>query len=298
VAFAEESRGRFREIADFLRRCRARTTPEQVGLTAGRRQRLTGLRREQVAQLAGISEAWYARLEQGSEHGVSGQVLNSVADALRLEPVERGYLLALAADARLLPEPDEETLTGLRQLVDCLDAVPAFVVGPRWDILVWNRAAGALYGLEAMPADRRNVLWLLFGSPHVAAMTDDWEAQARATVAEFRLAWARHLEQPCFTELISELSAHAPLFGEWWLEHDVRATLARRRTYRHPVVGCLQVNMHLMRVHNPAELWQVIVTPQPGTGADARLRQLVKLSYGTLASILCSASAAMAALAS
>ena len=145
---------RFRVVADFLRRCRERTTPAQVGLTAGRRQRVRGLRREQVAQLAGISETWYARLEQGRERGVSVQVLHSIADALNLEPVEREYLLTLVTATRAAPRPTDETLAALQHFADCLDAMPAFVVGPRWDILVWNRATSLLFGnLDVMPEE-------------------------------------------------------------------------------------------------------------------------------------------------
>lgn len=297
MTLATQNRTRFQELADFLRKCRARTSPKDVGLVPGRRQRLPGLRREQVAQLASISEAWYARLEQGSERGVSAQVLHAVADAIHMEPVEREYLLRLAGGPHRPPEASAETLAALDRLVGCIGSVPAFVVGPRWDILVWNQAASALYGgLEALPAERRNVLWLVFGTPDVAAMTDDWTAQARATVAQFRLSWAHSLEDPCYEALVAELCAQSELFGRWWADHDVRPALARQRTYRHPAVGCLQVEMHLFRVHDPAELWQVIVAPQPGTGTDARLRQLIARTCTALTTVLCGAGATATAM--
>jgi transcriptional regulator with XRE-family HTH domain len=272
-----DNRVRFREVADFLRRCRERTTPAQVGLTAGRLQRVSGLRREQVAQLAGISETWYARLEQGRERGVSGQVLHSIADALGLEPVEREYLLALAVAAQIAPPPTDETLAALRRFASCLDAMPAFVVGPRWDILVWNRAASLLLGdLDTMPEERRNVLWLVFDNPALVAMIEDWEDQARATLAQFRLSWARHLNQPRFAELVDTLSARSPELARWWAEHDVRPRLSRRRSYVHPLVGRLEIELHVFRVHDPAELWQVTFAPVPETGTAELLRQLVR----------------------
>jgi transcriptional regulator with XRE-family HTH domain len=280
VTLPGNGRLRFRALADFLRRCRVRTAPERVGLTAGRRQRLAGLRREQVAQLAGISEAWYARLEQGREHGVSRQVLHGIADALRLEPVERTYLFALAGGPGALSEPTDTTLATLSQLLRCLDTVPALIAGPRWDILLWNRAAGALYGgLDTLPKEHRNVLWLTFGSPLVLSMVDDWERQARALIAQFRLAWAHHLEEPAFGALVETLSACSPHFAAWWAEHDVRPALVRERTYHHPLVGRLFLDLHLARVHDPAVLWQAILTPQPATGTEARLRQLVDRTY-------------------
>jgi len=294
-ALVIDNRARFRAVAEFLRRCRERTTPDRVGLTAGRRQRLHGLRREQVAQLAGISETWYARLEQGRERGVSSVVLHSLADALQLEPIEREYLLTLSREAPPAPPPTDESLAALQRFVSCLDIMPAFVVGPRWDILVWNRATSVLFGdLDAVPDSRRNVLWLLFDAPGLVATSDDWESQAHAALAQFRLSWARHLEQPQFTALIDDLSAHSPLVARWWAEHDVRARLSRHRAYVHPVIGRLEVERHVFRVHDAAELWQITYTPTSGTGTAERLRAL--LNGGTSRAIvgLSAASSALA----
>jgi transcriptional regulator with XRE-family HTH domain len=274
-----DSRARFRAVAEFLRRCRERTTPDQVGLTAGRRQRLHGLRREQVAQLAGISETWYARLEQGRERGVSSLVLHSLADALRLETVEREYLIALASSTDPTPLPTEESLAALQRFVSCLDTMPALVLGARWDILVWNPIASLLFGgLDALPPARRNILWLVFGTPSLRTMLDDWEAQAHETLAQFRLAWARHLDEPRFTELIDDLSAHSPELARWWAEHDVRHRLSRQRSYVHPTIGKLVLEMHVFRVYDPAELWLVTFAPLPGTGTAERLSGLVEQS--------------------
>jgi transcriptional regulator with XRE-family HTH domain len=289
--------GRFRVVADFLRRCRERTTPAKVGLTAGRLQRVPGLRREQVAQLAGISETWYARIEQGRERGVSVQVLLSIADGLGLEPIEREYLLALATPADAAPEPSDETVAALRRFVDSLGTMPAFVVGPCWDVLVWNRATGVLFGdLDALPEERRNVLWLVFANQALAAMTKDWEEQARATLAQFRLSWARHLDQPRFVELVESLSAHSSQLAAWWAEHDVRPRPSRRRSYTHPVVGALELELHVFRVHDPAELWQVVFTPVPETGTAERFRQLLERNAPRLLTVLSAASSAIAPL--
>jgi transcriptional regulator with XRE-family HTH domain len=272
-----EREARFRDIADFLSRCRKRTTPGQVGLTAGLRQRLRGLRREQVAQLAGISETWYSRLEQGRQRGVSHQVLNSIATALQLDPVEREYLLLLASEPRPVRQPTADVLHSLQQFVESQELVPAFVLGPRWDILVWNQAASSLFGdLGRLPAGRRNVLWLVFGTPVVAQMVGDWEPQARATLAQFRLSWARHRDQREFSELVQALSAASPEFRRWWVDHDVRPRPARRRAYEHPVAGRLEVEMQLFRVHDEAELWYVVFAPVAGSGTQARLRELIR----------------------
>ena len=116
--------------------------------------------------------------------------------------------------------------------------MPAFVVGPRWDILVWNRATSLLFGdLDVMSEEQRNVLWLVFSHSALAAMSEDWDVQARATLAQFRLSWARHLDQPRFVELVESLSAHSFQLAAWWAQHDVRPRLSRRRSYAHPIAG-------------------------------------------------------------
>ena len=286
---------RFRAVAEFLRRCRKRITPEQAGVSRGRRQRGPGLRREQVAQLAGISETWYARLEQGREHGVSVQVLHSLADALRLELPEREYLLTLTTAHDEAPSPSEESLASLARLMRALDDLPSMVVDACWDVLVWSRAASRLFpSLDTLPPARRNALWLVFAEPEVGQMASDWEGQARAMVAQFRLAWARHVEHPRFDELVADLSLHSSEFACWWGEHDVRARLTRYRVYEHPIVGRLDVERHVLRILDPAELWQVMFVPVPGTESAARLRRLTTDCLAALGTIVTAISIGLA----
>ena len=163
--------------------------------------------------------------------------------------------------------------------------MPGLVVGSRWDILAWNRAAEVLFGgLAALPEERRNVLWLIFGNPLLSGMIEDWPTQARAILAQFRLSWARHLHQPSFSDLIDELSAASPELAAWWAEHDVRPRLSRRRSYVHPTAGPLEIDLHVFRVHDGSELWQVVFAPVPGTGTRERLRRLIdEQSIGLLA---------------
>ena len=124
-------------------------------------------------------------------------------------------------------------------------------------------------------------------------MTEDWDVQARATLAQFRLSWARHLDQPRFVELVESLSAHSSQLAAWWAEHDVRPRPSRRRSYAHPIAGRIEFELHVSRVHDPAELWQVVFTPVPETGTADRLRQLLERIAPRLLAVVSTASSAV-----
>src|SRR5690242_2532234 len=185
-------------LADFLRKRRASLSPAEVGLPAGLRRRTPGLRREEVAQLANIGISWYVWLEQGREVHPSVQVLECLAQALRLTPNERRHLFLLAGQP--LPPPlspaEENVGPALHQLLDDLNPSPAYILGRRYDYLAWNRAADALFAISDILADTssphaQNMVWRLFTSPTTRARPN-WEMVARATLAEFRTASARY----------------------------------------------------------------------------------------------------------
>src|SRR5947209_4633776 len=182
-------------LAAFLRQRRARLSPADVGLPPGIRRRTAGLRREEVAQLANIGTSWYVWLEQGRDVHPSAQVLESLAQALRLTVNERRHLFLLAGQALPPPlvSPEEESASlALQQMLDDLNPTPAYVMGRRYDYLAWNTAADGLFSLsEASPPYGRNLVWRLFTSPTMQAQPN-WEQLARGTLGEFRSASARH----------------------------------------------------------------------------------------------------------
>jgi transcriptional regulator with XRE-family HTH domain len=220
------------ELADFLRTRRAAVTPEQVGLPTGGRRRTPGLRREELAQLAGVGLSWYTWLEQGRDVRPSAQVLDALARALALDAAERAHLFHLARVELPLPEADypREAPPELAVLVAALDPHPAWLINPRTDVLAWNRAATvAIADFDAMPPDRRNLLWWLFTN---LRDDDGWETTARNTLARFRAEHARRAGDPSFTELIDELTASSAHFAAWWTAHEVLEEQVGTKTAR------------------------------------------------------------------
>lgn len=194
-------------LADFLRTRRARLTPAELGLPTRGRRRTPGLRREEVAELANIGVSWYTLLEQGQDVHPSTSVLESLAQALRLTPAEEHHLFLLAGytfPAQGETE-EEELMPALQTVVDALTPHPAFVIGRRWDLLTWNRAAGWLFHFEKpYPPYSRNVIWRYFHR-EFHSLDRDWEAQAQNLVAQFRADYARYPGDPSFQALLRDL---------------------------------------------------------------------------------------------
>src|SRR5215469_4542320 len=206
--------GRRQELAGFLPSRRERIAPEQVGLPPASRRRTPGLRREEVAILAGVGVTWYTWLEQGRDINASPQVLDAVARTLLLDPHEREHLFRLAdvpdgngqAECRTLPPTAQ-------LLLDQLEPFPACIRNARFDILAWNQAFDTLLGpLADLPFEERNSLWLLFTSESCRSATLDWEEGTRRMVAEYRAAMAEHLAEPAWKCLVSRLSTASPEF--------------------------------------------------------------------------------------
>jgi transcriptional regulator with XRE-family HTH domain len=264
------------ELADFLRTRRARLTPADVGLPAGAHRHTPGLRREEVAVLAGISEAWYTWLERARDIRPSAQVLDSIAHALRLDAEDRAYLHMLAQGDRP-PEPPEETISpALQRMLDGFAAGPAFVSGRRTDILAWNEAADAIYDFTADPPEERNGLWRVFMNAHVRSMSSDWEHGARLMLSEFRATAARYPGDPAFAELIARLKAASPEFCAWWPEHDVHGRPAGRVELHHPQAGLLVLERMTLHVHDHPDLKVQVYTSLPEAGTPAKLQALVQ----------------------
>jgi transcriptional regulator with XRE-family HTH domain len=275
------------ELSEFLRTRRARLQPEDVGLPYfGARRRVPGLRREELAQLAGVSAAYYTRLEQGNAHNVSAAVLEAIADALRLDRAEREHLEHLAKPAprrgRTATVRPERVRPQLQHLLDAMDSVPAYVLGRRCDILAWNRMAGALLGdFASLPPEQRNIAWLVFMDPASHDLYLDWESKARDVVAGLRMHAGRSPDDPRLAALIGELSVKSPAFRQWWAAHDVRGTGPCTKELHHPVVGRLSLVNESMVL--PADGGQMLVTyaAEPGSPSAEALRLLASWSATT-----------------
>jgi transcriptional regulator with XRE-family HTH domain len=266
------------ELRDFLRSRRARITPEEAGLapSAGAR-RVPGLRREEVAQLAGVSVDYYVRLERGRGLHVSEAVLDAVARALRLNEDERGHLFAVARPTRgrSRPLPAQRVRQGLYRILDTLTEVPALVIGRRTDVLAANRLARALYtDFEALPHRERNMSRFIFLDPAARALYPDWEGVARSGVATLHLYAGRHPDDPRLAELIGELSLRDEDFRRWWAEHDVLRRTYGAKHLHHPVVGDLVLDYEALAVTGDPDQTLGIYTAEPGSPSHEALRLL------------------------
>jgi transcriptional regulator with XRE-family HTH domain len=239
------------ELRAFLRSRRARLSPADVGLPEdGGRRRTPGLRREEVAALAGVGVSWYTWLEQGRDINPSPEVLDALARALRLDPTERRTLFALARTELPLTDDvadtDPEGLGDIGQLVDLVESLhpnPAYLLGPMTRILAWNRAAAAVLGShDHLPPDKRYLLWLLMVDPGEDGMTPQREATARNSLGRFRAEYARHAGEQEYEEFLAQIREHSVRFREWWDEHEVIETQRGTKIIEHPRLGTLRLH--------------------------------------------------------
>jgi transcriptional regulator with XRE-family HTH domain len=227
---------RQKEIAHFLRSRRARLKPRDAGLRSGMRRRTPGLRREEVAELAGIGAGWYTFLEQGRDVRPSEGTLRRIAKALRLDPTEEGYLLNLALEPPPPPRGQAVTPADLAGVIQTIMS-PALVLGPGWDFLSYNEALDALLDLPYCPY--RNVLQLAF-SPEYRVFNSNWEQRARHLVHVFRAQNAASLGDPRVGVVVEDLEKRSPQFREWWADLGLAEETSGRWAYDHPFVGSLQ----------------------------------------------------------
>jgi len=240
------------ELRAFLRSRRARLSPADVGLPdTGGARRTPGLRREEVAVLAGVGVSWYTWLEQGRDINPSPDVLDALARALRLDAAERRTLFALARTELPLADDvagsDPEQLDGdigqLIALADSLHPNPAYLLGPMTRILAWNRAAAVVLGSpHHLPPERRYLLWWLLAEPGASGLTPQREATARNTLARFRAEYARHAGEPEYEQFLERLREHSSQFRDWWHEHEVIEAQRGTKVIEHPQLGTLRLH--------------------------------------------------------
>ena len=269
---------RRQELSDFLRNRRGRIAPSDVGLPGTNRRRTPGLRREEVAQLAGVSATWYTWLEQRRPIGVSSGVLENLARVLRLDPAERMQLFQLALRQPVLDSPSKpQTVSPLiRRLLDQTDPIPAFVLGRRWDVLAWNRAALAFFfDFEQVSANERNTLWLAFTNSALRSLLVDWPARAKDTLARFRADYGRHAGDAHFVQLVERLMSVSPEFAEWWPRHDILPMTEGRNAYDHQQVGRMIVEHTTFSVSDNPELRLVVFLATAASDSIAKMKKIV-----------------------
>ena len=258
---------RRRELGDFIRAQRERVAPASVGLVAARRRRTPGLRREEVAELSGLSTTWYTWIEQGRDVSVSPTALARLAQALRLDRAQRHYLFELAGKRD--PDPGASETDDLPAAVAaCVAAIvsPAYVLDRSWNARAWNVAAEKLFvgWLDEPPGQdvERNLLRFIFLAPGARALISDWERRARRVVAEFRAHCGAHLDDVALRGLIEELHRFSPDFARMWEQHGVLGREGGERTFNHPADGFLRFEQVTFELAGHDDVKLTILVPR------------------------------------
>lgn len=272
------------EVAGFLRTRRDRVTPEQAGLIGGGRRRVPGLRREEVATLADISVDYYARMERGDLRGVSPEILDAVAHALRLDEAETDHLhdLARAADpmaSRQRHRADRVVSPGLQRFIDAAVGAAVWVRDRRMDAVTANALGRALYApMVDDPAGRGNTARFVFLSPAAREFFPDWDDSADGVVATLRGYAGQNPRDRRLTDLVGELVTRSAEFRVRWAAHNVRHHRTGVKRIRHPQVGDLELTYEAMALPGNPD-WTVFgYTAEPGSASEERLRLLGSLA--------------------
>ncbi|WP_035858972.1 helix-turn-helix domain-containing protein [Kitasatospora cheerisanensis] len=270
------------DLGEFLRSRRAQLRPQDVGLNAtDSRRRVPGLRREELALLAGVSVTYYTRLEQGQSVNASDGVLDAVARALRLDRDEHAHLRDLArprkaANRGAAPKPDR-VRPATRQLIAAMDRVPAVVLDRRNNVLAWNPLGHALLAGHLdrdspdRPAERPNLTRLLFLDPHTRELYTHWESETRVALAALRLTVGRHPEDRQLAELVGHLAIHSPEFAALWARHPVRECTVGSKSFHHPLVGELDLAFESLTTSDGSGHRVLLYSAEPGSPSAAAL---------------------------
>lgn len=275
-------RGPNQELSDFLRRARENVDPSRVRLPAdGRVRRVAGLRREEVAFLAGVSTDYYTRLEQGRRINPSQGVLDAIARALDLDAAGRAHLTNLVRASNTTQESlaiMRIPRAGLRQLVDALDRQPALILGRRSEVVASNRLAHALFTDFSLlrPRERNYTRWILLSS-EARELFVDWAVQARVAVENLRLDVATYSDDPATWDLIEELNERSPEFRQWWEEHRVQQRTYGSKRIRHPLVGELTLDYETLTFPGDPEVRLFVFTAEAGSTSRQAIERLANI---------------------
>ncbi|MFF4254460.1 helix-turn-helix transcriptional regulator [Streptomyces sp. NPDC001663] len=263
------------DLGDFLRSRRARIQPEEVGLPSYGRRRVPGLRREEVAQLAGVSVDYYIRLEQGRGPSVSDAVLDAIARVLRLDDTEHAYLYAVARPPKQAERPSKPRVRpGVQLLLDSMERTPAVVLDHRMTVLAWNALADAVFGHSGTTAEQRSIPRHVFLDPVAHDLYPDWQAVAAMCVAHVRVLAGHHQDDRELTSLVGELSLKSEDFRRLWADHQVKECAYGVKRIRHPVAGLLVFPYETLSVPGDGDQTVLVYTPEPGSETAERLALL------------------------
>lgn len=271
------------ELSGFLRNRRAAATPEGLGLATYGARRVPGLRREELAEAAGVSLTYYTRLEQGLATNPSTQVLDALSRALRLGEVERAHLFRIAG-ASVAPEPVGIGLRpGLQCLLDAMPDVPAIALSAYEDVVGWNRLGHALLAGHLDPSapygdEPPNKLRMLFTDERARVLHRDWEHEASLAVASMRYQTGRRPDDPALARLVGELSVVSRDFADLWAQHPVERCTSGTKRYHHPVVGRLDLRYEVLHLPEDDGHRLLLHHAEPGSAADDTLRLLASRS--------------------
>lgn len=259
---------RRKELGDFLQVLRQRCAPQDFGFPAGSRRRTQGLRREEVAQLASISPTWYTWIEQGREVNVSAEVLDRLAQVLKLTRSERDYLFEMA-DRRDPAGSSHDELDEAPQILVAMLAdmqMPAYLMGRTWDLLAWNTQAAMLFTgwldvVDQQSPQRPNLLRFVFLLSEARTLVDQWDVRAKRIVAEFRADCRSRLEEPALQRLVNELTQSSPEFALFWQQHDVLERQGGERGFHHPQLGDVTFQQFTLHPVDQEQLKLVLLKP-------------------------------------
>jgi transcriptional regulator with XRE-family HTH domain len=264
------------ELREFLMSRRAKVSPAQAGLPdGGARRRTPGLRREEVAVLAGVGVSWYQWLEQGRDITVSSQVLDSVGRVLKLTSAELRHLYVLAGlnpPALEVAPGDQDMCDGLKRLIEAWMPFPAHIMDAYWNTIVYNDAAALVFGMR--PELVQNCLIAFFTDPIYRSRAPHWRDNAGQVVAQYRAAWSDRAQDDGFRAVVEQARRLSPEFEELWHRRDVQPSGQMQKEMEHPLVGTLHVESTQLRVPARPDLSIVLHTPMPGTDTAEKLEWL------------------------
>lgn len=254
---------RLTELSHFLKSRRARIKPAQVGLPDTSRRRTPGLKREELAQLAGISVTWYTWLEQGRDIQVSLPVIDSLCRVLKLDDDECAYLKQLAQVQHSNSYALNDVVSKeLQSVLDNLMHCPSTIINEKWQVLSWNDAACLLFGdFSKMKSLERNILWSIFTDPQQKNHLLNWPAHAKALLGRFRIAYSNHLDDPWFIDFVELLKSKSPEFSTWWALHDIESSGLTKKSFHHPTLGILDFMVSKFEVLGHNNLKLIVHTP-------------------------------------
>lgn len=269
---------RYKELADFLKTRRAKILPSQAGLSSATRRRTPGLRREEVAQLAGIGLTWYTWLEQGRNIHVSTQIIESLSRVLLLDKQERIHLYLLANQPLPADIPGYQGTVGpiLQHFLDSMTLSPSLLTDQRWNVIAWNEAACVIFGdFNKMNARERNIVWAMFTDNKYKQLFVDWDLHAKGLLGRFRLTCGQYIEDSWLDRFIDDLKAQSTEFNLWWPLYDIESNSEKYKQLNHPAAGILDFEVSNFDVSDNSGLKLIVHTPLSGTDCAEKMKALL-----------------------